>query len=102
MRLAFKLTFGFSSATTRATKFTSLVLREIPAGSTVVVSCKGKGCPKRLTKKHAKGTISLKSMIKKPLRVGVVLKVVVSKPGAITATKTITIRKKKAPVLKST
>ena len=102
----FRLTFGFSSATSKATKFSSLVLRDLSAGTTVVVTCKGKRCPKGLkgkgfTKKNASGNVSLKTFIKKALPVGTVIKVVATKAGATTVTKTLTIRKKKAPVVKS-
>ena len=40
----FRLTFALSSATSKATKFSSLVLRDLSAGTTVVVTCKGKRC----------------------------------------------------------
>ncbi len=68
----FRLTFAFSSATSKATKFSSLVLRDLSAGTTVVVTCKGKRCPKGLkgkgfTKKNASGNVSLKTFIKKAL-----------------------------------
>ena len=102
----FRLTFAFSSATNKATKFSSLVLRDLPAGTTIVVTCKGKSCPKGLkgkgfTKKNVSGNVSLKTFIKKALSVGTVIKVVATKAGATTVTKTLTIRKKKAPVVKS-
>ena len=45
--------------------------------------------------------MSLKTFIKKALPVGTVIKVVATKAGATTVTKTLTIRKKKAPVVKS-
>ncbi|MDA0173032.1 hypothetical protein OJ998_28275 [Solirubrobacter taibaiensis] len=102
----FRLTFAFSSASSKATKFSALVLRDLQAGTTIVVTCKGKGCPKGLkgkgfTKKNASGNVSLKTFIKKALPVGTVIKVVATKAGATTVTKTLTIRKKKAPVVKS-
>ena len=66
------------------------------------VTCKGP-CPKTLkrpyTKRGAKGSLSLVKLVRKPLRPGAKLTIVVSKPGWISATKTVQIRRGKAPLV---
>lgn len=85
------LAFGFSSKTTKATKLTSLVVKGVPAGSTV--SAKG------FKKTNASGTVSLKPLIKKPLKAGTTLTVTISHPAMSTAVKTLKIRPGKAPLV---
>jgi hypothetical protein len=100
------LSFGFSSSTNRSTKFTRLSLSELPAGSTVKVTCKGGGCPKALkgkgyTKRSVSGTLNLRQFVKKPIRAGTVIKIVVSRAGMISNTKTMTVRKRRGPLVRS-
>jgi hypothetical protein len=101
------VSFDFRSSTTKATKFTSLAVKNVPKGATVSATCKGKGCPAKrvkgkrrivsFTKHNASGTVSLTPWAKRSLRVGTVLRIVVTKPGAIGAIKTLTVRPRKAP-----
>ena len=88
----------------KSTKFTSLQVKQVPRGATVKVTCKGKGCPKGLTRKgytkrKAPSTVTLAKFIKKPLRAGIKITVVVSKPDAISAVKTLTVRAGKKPLI---
>jgi hypothetical protein len=103
------VSFDFSSSTTKATKFTSLKVKNVPKGATVRVTCKGKGCPAKkikrkrtivsFTKRNASGTVSLTPWAKQSLRVGTVLRIVVTKPGANGVVKTLTVRPRKGPAL---
>jgi hypothetical protein len=92
------VTLGFNfKSSTKSTKLSTLVVKNIPAGSTVKVKC-SKGCSKKSFKKTgASGQLSLKPMIKKALKVGTTIQVVVSKPGSSAAVKTLKIRARKAP-----
>jgi hypothetical protein len=84
-------------AFTRTTRFTRLQIRNVPAGSTVKVTCR-KGCARKTyTKRNARGTVSLKPVVAKPVKVKSAITVVVSRPGEIAAVKTITIRARKEP-----
>jgi hypothetical protein len=84
-----------------AVKLTKLQLEHVPRGSTVRLSCTGKGCPKALKKAYTKrklsGTVSLAQFTKKPFKAGVKLKFVLSNPAWLTTTKTLTFRARKAP-----
>jgi hypothetical protein len=86
----------------RTTRFTRLQVKGLPRGTTVRVTCKGKGCPgafkgKGYTKKNASGTLSLAKFLNKSLRAGDVLTIVVSRPGATSAVMAITMRAGKKP-----
>ena len=94
----------FASAKKATTKFTTLQVKNVPLGSTVTVTCKGKGCPKGLkgkgfTKKNAFGTVSLAKFIKKSLKANDTITVVVSKPNAISAIKIVKVRASKKPLI---
>src|SRR4051794_5528713 len=93
---------GFSfNAGANSTKFSSLVVKSFPKGSTVTVTCK-QGCSaKSLTKRNAKSPLSLKSFIRKPLKAGTVITVVVSRAGSISSVKILTVRARKAPAVKT-
>lgn len=116
-RLVITLPFAFA-ASPRSTKFTKLKLANVPAGSTITVTCLSRTCPSalmhrakakkghraRLVKRalvlrHKHGTVDLKSLIRKPLRAGTKLRFVVTKPGTIGAVKVLTVRKRKAPAI---
>jgi hypothetical protein len=91
------LSFLFAAGR-KSTKFKTLAVTGVPKGATLRVTCKGKGCPKKVfKKKNAHGSVSLKPYVKKTLRKGIVLTVSVTKPGAVGMVKTITIRASKAP-----
>ena len=94
----------FSTSKKTTTKFTTLQVKNVPFGSTVKVTCSGKGCPsglkgKGFTKANAFGTVTLAKFIKKPLRAGIKITVVVSKPNAIAAVKVLTVRASKKPLI---
>jgi hypothetical protein len=95
------LTYHYRKLNARATDLDRLVVQSVPAGSTVSVSCP-KGCSKkRFLKTGASGTISLKVLLKKPLKVKTRITVTVSKPGAVSAVKVLTIRPRKPPSIVS-
>jgi hypothetical protein len=94
----------FASASKKSSKFTTLQVKNVPLGSTVTVTCKGKGCPsglkgKGFTKKNAFGTVSLAKFIKKPLKVNDTITILVSKPNAINAVKIVKVRASKKPLI---
>jgi hypothetical protein len=103
----FGLAFNFSASTNKATKFTSIQVKNVPAGATVSVTCKGNGCPSQklkgkrkpvaFTKKNAPATVALKPWAKASLPVGTVLTVTVTKPATTGMVKKLTVRARKAP-----
>ena len=98
------LAFRFKIAK-NTTRIVQLQVKNIPAGATVLVKCKGTSCPKKLRgrglKLTSKGSsVSLATLIKTGLRSGTTLNVTISSPGAITTIKTLTVRKGKSPVVK--
>jgi PKD repeat protein len=81
-----------------ATMFTSLLVRNVPPGAKVKARCKGGGCAKRAFTAIAKtDSVSLKTMIRRRLKVGAVITVTVTKPGLVSRTITLTVRKGKDP-----
>jgi hypothetical protein len=101
-------TLGFSfKNTSKGQRLASLVVKNIPSGATVRVTCTDKHCPSGLSKKkaytkpNAPATLSLARFIKKPFKSATTLTVTVSKPGMITAVKVFKIHPPKAPVLLS-
>ena len=107
-RVNVTLSFLFPSAAA-STKFTLLQVKGVPSGSTVVATCKGKGCPTKkvkgkkqnvvFTKKNASGTVNLTPFRNKALRAGAVITVTVTKPGSFGMVKKLTVKKNKKPVL---
>ena len=88
----------------QVTRLTALTVKKLPSGATVVVTCTGAGCPKKLKGKGqtltSKGaSVSLSSLVKGDLKPGTTIKVSISAPGARPATKTLKVRKGKAPVV---
>jgi hypothetical protein len=85
---------------TRAwTQLKSLRLRNVPAGTTIKVSCKGKGCPsKATTQKAAKaGSVTIKGIAGRKLRAGAKLALTLSAPSAKAQTIRILVRSTRAP-----
>jgi hypothetical protein len=93
------LGFRFTS-TARATRLANFVVRNVPAGASVTVTCP-RGCAKqRYTKlRVAGGRLLLKPVLKRKLKVGTEITVIVSKPGSSSAVKVLTIRARKAPLV---
>ena len=88
-----------------STRLVALKVKEIPAGSTVTVSCTGKSCPKTLkgsgtTRFSKSSSVTLTTLVKGGFKSGTSITVKVSSPGAETAVKTLVIRKGKAPIVK--
>jgi hypothetical protein len=98
-RILVRLNFSYANSTKKSTKLTSLVLKDVPLGSTVTALCR-KSCAKKSFKKtRASGTVSLKPLLSKPLKVGTLITVTVSKPGAISAVKILKIQPRKSPTV---
>lgn len=88
--------------TKKITRLKRLVVKNLPRGSTVTVTCKGKSCPKRLkgrqfAQKLNKRSINITRLVKGPLKAGTVITVRISSPDAAPMKKTLTVRKGKAP-----
>jgi hypothetical protein len=96
-KIAVALGFRYASLS-RATKLSRFVVRGVPAGATVTVSCV-KGCTKKALKRFVRraGRISLKALARRPLKVNTTITVIVSKPGHTSAVKVLEIRARKAP-----
>jgi hypothetical protein len=99
IRILVRLTFAFANSTKKSTKLTSLVLKDVPPGSTVTASCRKSCARKSFKKTRASGTVSLKPLLSKPLKVGTLITITVSKPGAISAVKILKIRPRKSPTI---
>ncbi len=107
-RITATLAFLYNAKRT-STKFTRLLVQDVPSGSTVTAKCtprKKPGrkvaprCPvKKFTKKNASGKVSLKPFLRRAFTLGTVIEVTVTKPGSIGAVKRLTIRSKKPPSL---
>jgi PKD repeat protein len=84
--------------TASATMFTSLLVRNVPVGAKVKARCRGGGCARRAFTAIAKtDSVSLKTMIRRKLKVGAAITVEVTKPGLVSRTITLTVRKGKDP-----
>ena len=77
----------------RSARFTSLRVTEAPAAASVLVTCKGKGCPKSRTfTVSQRGSVSLTRMFRKRrLRVGAVVTVAITTPNAIGKVRRLTV-----------
>jgi hypothetical protein len=89
-------------ATRKITRLKSLTVKNLPHGSMVTITCKGKSCPKQLkgrqfAQKIKGSSINITRLVKGPLKAGTVITVLVSSPDAEPTTKTLTVRKGKAP-----
>ncbi len=90
------LSFAHTSAL-RSTRFTRLQVKGVPRGSMVRVTC-AKGCSRKsYVKRNARGTVSIRALARKPLRVGTKLRVEVTAPNMIGAVKTLTVRSRRDP-----
>jgi hypothetical protein len=82
------------------TILTAFKVKGIPQGARVVVTCKGRSCPKaRFTIKGA-GIKPVKPLSKRRLKVGTVIEIRITKPGYIGRVVQIRIRARKAPSAK--
>jgi Ca2+-binding RTX toxin-like protein len=104
VRILFDLGYVFS-ATRRATTLREFSL-EVEPGARVKATCrtpKGKRCERTrdVTKAAASATLRLRGFERKPLPVGSKLRIRATKPDMVGAVKTVTIRKRKAPSVKT-
>jgi PKD repeat protein len=84
--------------TSKATMFTSLLVRHLPVGAKVKARCKGGGCSRKAFTAVAKSdSVSLRTLIRRKLKAGAVITVEVTKPGMVTRTIVVTVRKGKDP-----
>ena len=98
-RILVRLNFAFANSTRKFTKLTSLVVKDVPRGSTVTASCP-KSCAKKSFKKtNASRQVSLKPLLRKPLKAGTLITVTVSKPGAVSAVKILKIQRRRSPTV---
>ena len=74
-------------------RFRTFSVKDVPAGSTVTAKCP-KGCARKtFTKRKARGTVSLKTLVgRKRIKTGTTITVTVSKPGQIAAVKIFKMR----------
>jgi hypothetical protein len=98
--------FVFDGRTSKSLRLTVLLLKHIPKGSKVTVTCKApkhKRCPVRkpFVKRKAAGTVKLKRFVPKTYLSGTVLQGRVVKKGTTTAVATLTVRRNNIPALKT-
>jgi hypothetical protein len=97
------LSFRFTISK-QTTRLVQLKVKNVPAGATVIVTCSGSNCPKKLRRSgltmRSKGTtLSLATLVKTGLKSGTTINVSISSPGAVTTIKSLVVRKGKAPVV---
>jgi hypothetical protein len=81
----------------RSTRFSRLQVKGVPRGATVRVTC-AKGCSRKsYVKRNARGTVSIRAVAGKALRVGTRIRVEVTAPNMIGAVKTLTVRSRNDP-----
>jgi hypothetical protein len=99
----FDLAYTFG-ATRRATTLRNLAVETEP-GARVTASCRAKGKRCKGTRDFARATAAVSRRLRgfegKRLPVGAKLTIQVTKSGTIGAVKTLTIRRRKAPALKT-
>jgi hypothetical protein len=88
----------FMNAKQRYTRFATLSVKNVPAGATITVACRG-GCPReRQTITATKsGTVALKTWLRKRLKTGATLTITVNRAGMAGMTKTLTMRAERRP-----
>lgn len=94
-----RMTLSFSvRAGSVSTRFTSLTVKNVPSGATVQVYC-ARGCSRRLMLSRRFPTVSLKTFVRKPLRVRTRMIVRVTRPGAFGIEKVLTVRARRRPAI---
>ena len=87
-------------ASRRSTVFTSFSVSNVPPGSTVAVRCKGKRCPKAVTRRNVGGTINLRSFVRRrKFAVNNTIEVRITRDTYRGVVKTLKIRSRKKPLL---
>jgi hypothetical protein len=98
--------------TKKSTRFTQLIVSDVPKGGSVIIKCAGKGCPKKsktfpVAKGGKKSVLSFlnfkkgKRKITSKLRVKTKLTVIITAPNFIGKAVSFTIRSNKDPLLKA-
>lgn len=100
--LTFTLSYSYGKLGGKATKFTTMVAKGVPAGATVNVTCKAKKkarpkCPGAFTKRNAAGNVTIEGFAKSKLPVGAKVVVRVTEPNAVGFAKVIKVAKRKKP-----
>lgn len=96
-----RVTFAYASKR-GGTVFTTLAVKKARAGSTIVVKCKGRRCPKlkrpRVTVTRDAAQLSIRRVLRgAALRPGLVLEIRISRPGMYGVSRTFTVRRNQAP-----
>ena len=97
------ITLGFTySARRHTTRLKSLTVKDMARGGTVSARC-ARGCSRKsLVKRNVKSSkVSLSALVRKPLKVGTKITITATAPGTIGAVKTLTIRSRRAPAVKT-
>jgi hypothetical protein len=81
------------------TQLKSLTLRNVPAGTSIKVSCKGKGCPSKATTQKATkaGSITIKGLAGRKLHPGAAITLTLTQPSAKPQTIRILVRSTRSP-----
>jgi hypothetical protein len=95
--LSFGLSYHYRKLSARATVLDKLLVQSLPAGATVTARCPTGCARKRLVTAPGARTVSLRSLLKKALRVKTRITVTVSRPGAVSVVKVLEIRSRKPP-----
>jgi hypothetical protein len=100
--LTFTLSYSYGKLGRKATKFTTMVAKGVPAGATVSVTCKAMKkarpkCPGAFTKRNAAGNVTIKGFAKSKLPVGAKVVVRVTEPNAVGFAKVVKVAKRKKP-----
>ncbi len=99
VKIGATLRYAFVRTRTSA-KFTSLLVRHLPAGASVKATCKGGGCPKQAFAGVAKSdSLAIKPLAGRSLKSGATITVTVAKSGMTGRTITLTVRTGKDPKL---
>jgi hypothetical protein len=81
----------------RTTRLDHLRIAHVPSGSTVTARC-SRGCTRSsLTRRNAKGTVSLTSFARKRLRAGTTLRITIAEPGRPAVVVTLKVRAGREP-----
>jgi hypothetical protein len=97
------ITIGFTySARRHSTRLKSLTVKDMARGGTVRATCP-RGCSRKsLVKSGVKSSkVSLTALVRKPLKVGTRITITATAEGTIGAVKTLTIRSRRAPAVKT-
>jgi hypothetical protein len=96
---AISMPFSFARLVPK-TALVFLQVKSIPKGSTLTVTCKGKGCPvkKRFRKRNAKKNVTLRTFFPKSYPPGTLIEARVSKRGSVTAIRRTIFRNNKRPI----